>query len=653
MLSRRIRCHACGERSRYSSSSGIEHFQCHACQAWNFLDQNGDYIDPPQAHIERSRASSPSFTIQSSQTLQQKPQVFCSTCVQNQQIYSEALANYLPDEKHPQYAKYENELPQYKAKLEARYPQICKRCAPIAQKAIHDADYQSLSSNAERLMHTGRTSRRSMSPQHAQGRDNNSKLLMRILLNMAGVLCWLSILYEVLWHAYSILMLRMAAAVPEDAMRDGMLSRPKASQCFEQASRSIFSLSCCNEIATNMPKALLVSALLLWYNAGLKKLYDPYTRYTIISGQKQHLMVSAMTLAMRTTAYKVLSQQNLALTAAQAVAAHAFTLIFTLISYAVASSIIRPQKWKIEGNMMPRPEDQDILGQMAGPARETHTPYASPTAPSILLRDHQSPSFPIGSLANQSTRYPNTRLPPSPPGSDHGDPMDIEPDPLTMTTPSRTGQGWEGMRTNILSLDDELRAKQERQRSTAPQPWLRSGATFSPFRGQLPPAPSSQEKRLRNPTSQVPRFKETSVSQQQNFLNQMREGIARGRGFGASRAMSVETEASDITTDARSRTRGQLDLDHSSAWHLPGDGANATGLEDMFSGSFQIAEPSAGDAISQPSAQTQVQDLSLPIVASLLGACAMSLLLGIALDIGSVRRPVCLFLVQALELIGY
>ena len=169
-------------------------------------------------------------------------------------------------------------------------------------------------------------------------------------------------------------------------------------------------------------------------------------------------------------------------------------------------------------------------------------------------------------------------------------------------------KGWEDMRSNLFSIEDDLRSKQERQKFQAAQNAHKLSynprADQSPFRGRLPQAPMSMERRLRNPISQVPQFKEPPVTQQKNFLDQMREGIDKGKPFARDAAArrprprtpaTIDDDASDImsTTEfspAAARTRGNLDL-RPSDWHLPADATAATGLEDLFGGnSFRISE---------------------------------------------------------------
>jgi hypothetical protein len=181
----------------------------------------------------------------------------------------------------------------------------------------------------------------------------------------------------------------------------------------------------------------------------------------------------------------------------------------------------------------------------------------------------------------------------------------VRPTTVSQRFGAPSPKGWEDMRSNLFSIEDDLRDKSERQKFQAAQNAHKLSynprADPSPFRGRLPQAPMSMERRLRNPVSQVPQFKEPPVTQQKNFLDQMREGIDKGKPFARDAASRLrprtpaDDDASDIvsTTEfspAAARTRGNLDL-RPSDWHLPADATAATGLEDLFGGnSFRISE---------------------------------------------------------------
>jgi phage FluMu protein Com len=714
---RRIHCHFCGARSAHAKGSGIPEFQCASCEAINFLDAQGNILDTPLAAAapathEPKQKLFESFTRDPAADPargHQMQQVFCNTCLHNQQCYNDTLANYLPDEEHPQYAEYEASLPAYKKSLEERYPQICVTCAPKAQLKINRADYYSVTDNLNKT-HRKANRRRGASPVPAvDSRDDWHKASMRMGLGLLGLIAWASIAAQVFWHAYGIWDTMLGRGeVPVDSMEDSGFE-PTLRTCLATAVLLRPETSCHRLFGEYMPKILLANLCLVWYNHGLRAYYNPLIRYDHITGQKQHFVIQALVMAIRTISYVVLSDKSRIseMKWSQIVAMHGATIVFIVGGRYLSRGAIEIHKWRLNNRMMPKPEDQDVLGQYAGPATEKHVPQASSRLPfDIHAKKHREP-FPIQALAPQRSTYGsnvwNTFAggpPPSPQGSDSTveDPMDLDSNPPAesrmpgvpenrtynpyaatasgrQVRPSTASQrfgapspkGWEDMRSNLFSIEDDLRAQQERQKFQAAQNAHKLSynprADQSPFRGRLPQAPMSMERRLRNPISQVPQFKEPPVTQQKNFLDQMREGIDKGKPFARDAAnrrprprTPADDDASDImsTTEfspAAARTRGNLDL-RPSDWHLPSDTAAATGLEDLFGGnSFRISEspelmPRSGE--QRPAPRSMPAGTRWTMIAT-----AVLVLLGVfVFNVPVVKRWVCLGLYDLLVSAG-
>jgi hypothetical protein len=664
---RRIHCHFCGARSSHAKGSGIPNFQCTSCEAHNFLDAQGNIIDTPYtaaASAERSHKPFESFTRDPASDPargHQAQQVFCNTCLHNQQVYNESLANYLPDEDHPRYREYEAALPKWRKELEARYPQICVACAPRAQLKINRADYYSVTDNLNKTQMKA-SRRRGLSPgMVAESRDDGHKMSMRALLGLLGLIMWASVIAQVFWHAYgawNAMVWRAGVGVEEDVFaEDKLVLNTTLKTCFAAAYRLQTDKSCHRLFGSYMPQFLLANLCLLWYNHGLRAYYNPKVRYDHITGQKQHFWIQLIVMVIRTGAYLGLSDESRLgeMKWSHIAAVHGATIVVMLGGRMLSRRAIQIHKWRLNRRMMPKPEEQDVLGQYAGPATEKHIPQASSRLPfDIHAKKHKEP-LSIGALAPQRSPYGSNLWnrftggpPPSPQGSDSTveDPMDLDsappaesrmpgvPDNRTYnpyaaittgrqvrasTVSQRFGapspKGWEDMRTNLFSIEDDLRSNTERQKFQAAQNAhklsYRPPVEQSPFRGRLPQAPMSMERRLRNPVSQVPQFREPPVTQQKNFLDQMRAGIDKGKPFGRyashlttpqknrsrNAAVDFDDDASDImsTTEdhspAAARTRGNLDL-RPSEWQLASDAAAAaTGLEDLFGGnSFRISE---------------------------------------------------------------
>jgi hypothetical protein len=78
--------------------------------------------------------------------------VFCDTCLRNQRLYTNLLAEFLPDEDDAEYEKYLAAYDDYKVELEERYPQVCKDCLPRVQAQIRSANHVARADNLARIM---------------------------------------------------------------------------------------------------------------------------------------------------------------------------------------------------------------------------------------------------------------------------------------------------------------------------------------------------------------------------------------------------------------------------------------------------------------------------------------------------------------------
>lgn len=696
-FARRIHCHFCGARSQYSKSSGIPEFQCSSCEAVNFLDRKGNIVDTPASVAVQSqhqnaepRPTFQTFTQELPETLNhQQNQAFCKTCLHNQQVYMETLTNYLPDEDHPEYQKFEDALPQFKKNLDERYPQICKKCAPQAQRKINRADYyagtQNLAMLGRKTQARGFASARGL-------RDDWGKWSMRLLLDIMGLVYHASLLAQVAWHVYGIFVTVTNTNTEEfDSTDFAFEATPSA--CVQQSLRMRFDSICYQSYSTYMTRALLTSACLLWYNPGLKGWYHHTHRMEAVTGQTEHFRMQLIMLVVRAIAYYKLSNSafTAGLTTQQLLAAHGFTILFLAVVQWVSNRAIRCVVFKLKLNMMPRPEERDVLGALAGPEDERITPQASSIPPSQLFARDRTAPFPIGNLAPKRSTYQTSTIP-SPPPSDEtdeeGDAMDMDWQPSLQSqmpgakidrtyrpklSPSRRtqqsvrsmynhgtsqGLGWSGVRDELFGIQDHLHSGAERKlKEEEEKAKLRYQPPVeqSPFRGRLPQAPMSMERKLRNPITQVS-FKKTPVTKQQNFLQQMRSGIEQSKTFikepeakkqDALARFQINDDDDDEFSPAKTRTRGGLELKEST-WTLPTDVPQATGLEDLFGGSFNIADGPAITFAAENRRQDQGKMLKLAFVVALPIAAV-----AVGWNVKAVRRVVCMWLVDKLEALGY
>lgn len=663
-------CHYCGKRSGYRK--GTSEFQCPACDARNFFDARGNVADPPAFEEPLTSQQAPNLRSSFSEgghIHQQQEQTFCNRCLNNQRIYVESLARYLPDdvdESDPIYRKFEAALPAYKAQLEQRYPQVCKRCAYNVQKKVHEADYDGSSRNA------AATTRRKIGRSGDIGsRDDWYRSSMRLILSLAGAAVYISLLVQAAWHIYGIMVILFPPVIGDD-----FLVEPGLKACAKEALISHFDQSCYDHLGEYILTALFVTACLLWYNHGIRQWYHSTHRIGSIIGQMEHFWIQVAMLVGRSLAWYALSTVEVSFgwTSKQVLAAHSFSIVLLLLGQRASELPIKTERWKIQGRFMPDPGREDVFGATAGPSEEASSGEASSIPPVKLFARDERP-FPISTLAQRNSEprgYSRLNInsipPPSPPDSpsvsDHGDAMEIDsPYNTNRSAPLQTGSiyssgvaqssGWTGMRNEMWSLQGQARAGEPRKRSIAEQSARLESqpcAEPSPFRGRLPAAPMSMERRLRAPVSQL-KFKETPQSEKKDFMERMR-GNRTGSNGHSSTHLNHETGPrhdrnlfdNDLDfSPARARTRGNLDL-YDSGWRLPEDGRQTTELEELLGGqSFSLEDRPAVDIV--PIVKPSMR-LSPSFWLSLLGILA-------ALFFPPVRRFWALWLYRKIDELGY
>lgn len=636
-------------------------------------------------------------------------QQFCERCLTNQRIYMESLSKYLPDEDHPRYQEYEDALPKFKQDLEKRYPQVCKVCAPKAQNRIHQADMFGKRQQMDIMARDSQDRmKRASSPSSARERDDWSKWVLRLVLRIVGMTVYMSLLIQMGWHAYGIVTTfratrRTDAIHQQDDFMTDFVFEPTFKECVGMCYFLHFDLSCFQHFSRVVSKALIVSLCLLWYHHGIKYWFHHTHRIEAVHGQSEHLWIQIIVLAIRTIAWFRLSDDSYTagLTTPQLLGAHGLMILFLPLAQRVSERLIKAERWTMQGKIMPRAEWRDVFSETAGPAIERYDRQASSLPPVRLFPRDDTPL----SISNLAPRRPESRgfgaftsayaPPPSPPDSQSvsdDDEMDIDSTPHARShmpgapvdrrfRPS-TAQakrplvrstynyqytqptGWGAVRNELFDIDDSTRVAEERKRQAdeerAKLRYQPAPADPNPFRGRLPPAPMSMERRLRNPPAQV-QFKKQPLSQQQDFMKQMRDSVEKGKGYSTKKGTTTVPNkqgarfqndsggmesSEDEYSPAKSRTKGQLEL-HDSGWRLKSDLAKPTGLEDLFGGqSFSIADEPGIKIVAVPRRSVDVPWKSV------VGVGLLAVLVA-AWNIPPVRRTVCLWLVQQLERGGY
>ncbi|CAK1363381.1 hypothetical protein CB0940_04540 [Cercospora beticola] len=608
MLFSRIRCHFCGSKQPYPKD--VVEFQCSGCEAVNYLDGKGNIIDTPQRAASPPPQTMPdnrpflSFTKPLPDALEhQQKQAFCRTCTQNQHLYNRILAEYLPEdleENSREYRMKMRALPKYKAELEQKYPQVCKKCAAVAQTMINRADYYAMSQNAAKLV---QDTRRRGGKAATRTRDSTDKKIMRNLLRMLGVLLFLGYMAQIAFHAYGILHTLFGISTEETEVN--AVLAPHLRECVQQTFRFTFDNSCYGVFSSLVPKALALSTVLLWFNPSLKLWYHHTKRIEAIDGQQTYFYMQLIILLVRSWSWYTMSSGSSAtkLEREQTIAIHGFTILFMLVTQAVANRNIKAVQWTMKGKIMPKPSERDILGAVAGPAHEHHTPKPSSKDPwKYLRRDDTTQQFDINSLApkaEQPVLRPTTRYlarQPSPEFSDYGDgdfdAMETDDRPVMRSSqrmldsrpnlqPRHTYSNqanaaplaFGDVRNQLSGVSSQMdqeaeRLREEQAQKLHYQPQQRQ----SPFYGSLPPAPMSMERRLRNPVFRPAVPEQVPLSQQKDFMAQMRRGVKP-------------------VTFPEKGTNFQL---KQSSWVLPGD-VKETGIEERFNTSFKLDDEQPGN----------------------------------------------------------
>lgn len=183
--------------------------------------------------------------------------LFCSTCLKNQHLVSQALASYLPPPDAPDYAEYVKAEAEYLRGLEERYPQVCKRCEPKVQERIRAAGYAAKTDHLRRMMDRTR----------GVGIQFRNAGWKSPLVTLGGVGWFLSLGGQILWDGLSIL----ESSEERHGLRDAQ-DPVSGLMCLQQIIRSSGSISYCTELLYSaLGLALLLGVLSSWWNPTLQE----------------------------------------------------------------------------------------------------------------------------------------------------------------------------------------------------------------------------------------------------------------------------------------------------------------------------------------------------------------------------------------------
>ena len=120
---------------------------------------------------------------------------FCDRCEKNQTIVNRCLAEWLPEEDDPEYAKKEKSLPQYQAQLEEQFPQVCESCIARVQGRIRQAGYAAKAEAVGRKLE--------QSKKYQDTTHTPRQLLTLAIIWLAKYTYIASLIATLLWHVFS------------------------------------------------------------------------------------------------------------------------------------------------------------------------------------------------------------------------------------------------------------------------------------------------------------------------------------------------------------------------------------------------------------------------------------------------------------------
>ncbi|KAF2431798.1 hypothetical protein EJ08DRAFT_695950 [Tothia fuscella] len=555
---RNLTCFYCNTESQQQRKGKLRKWQCETCEAVNHLDENGDITEPPNTAtpkaIRYANQPSRSFSYSPSSSPQDSTNLFCRICVQNHHFYNENLANFLPDDDDPQYPAYEAALPEYKAQLAERYPQVCADCAPKVNKSLRDATHMARSDHLQRMMDRTRSGRIKI--------KRGGWHVKHFIMIAIGVVWWVSLLSQVLWHVLAVLPTKSRRGLASDST-----STPP--WCVVDALKAREVTSCCFNTFTSWTRyGLLLGAPVFWWNS---KMYSKLSSRTgQLKGVGQYLALQFLVLILRFYAFSKLTHWTSLPGDIPLEAGHAVMIVLLLGTTAISLRIIELK----EKPLVVFTGLQPIVGAPS---------TALPPPLDQTKHTHITSSFPISALA------PPRRSPSVDPGYETGYSTSTTHSAIS-TTASTNEEDYdaeismEWTPTNTPKMLEPRRPIQLPQHTQMQQLFSQP----SPFYGTLPLPPVPPAHKARKPLAP---FIPASQAKKDNFLNELMN--SRNHNGGGNSANFGGQIRGDYTFAAPKMRDRQFEFAE-------------TGLEGLFNSAFSLQGPTAnGNASGRGGDETE------------------------------------------------
>lgn len=233
--------------------------------------------------------------------MSQENNIFCATCLKNQNIYVTTLSTYFPDPSDPRYAEYEARFPEFKANLEKRYPQVCADCVSLVNNRLQSMSYLT---RAENLRVTLDKTRRGLVQRRRRG--------WRDLAIFLGSLAWFgSILCQFVWHMMGVA-----------AVQGGGGGLP---QCLFLPLKRSTNTVCLEAVNDILPWAHKLGLVSIWWN---NRLLDSVHGAGRLAKLNDYYFLQIVFLGIRFFTYRMIRNMD---ETAPSEAAHAFMLVFIAV----------------------------------------------------------------------------------------------------------------------------------------------------------------------------------------------------------------------------------------------------------------------------------------------------------------------------------
>ncbi|QGA13471.1 hypothetical protein EYB26_001121 [Talaromyces marneffei] len=478
LLTRRLRCFYCGQRSASKKSTSVREWCCEHCEAVNYLDENGEITDPPTTVTDNPAIPNDTQSPFESAGFDQTG-LFCSKCVRNQHLLMKALGSYLPDSDDPTYPIYEQQYPQYRRKMEETYPQVCENCEQKVNRRIRQTGYEA---KADHLRRTMERSKMSRAVQKARRRN------WRSILVVAGALgYWMSVVGQL-----------VSDLIGACGLLDKIAGQhwPLESKNLSFISDAVSYIGYSSEDLAGI--ALLLGALSIWWNPKIHHKVEGLSGR--ILGLNQYYECQLIVMVARFAVWAWLKDTS-RMEPSFPAAVHAIMILFMSVATVFSQRLVHydTRPLVLWSNLTP----------VASPRQQKIVPQSVPTtkAQGVPFQQDMFQRFPLEKLSMpRESPKPNTQMATPP----------LEPEDSMDWTPSVAQE----IRPMFVTSKPEATPQVVSHKSI--------------FQGALPAAPRPPAWQLRNPINQKPSTPvpvsnvfQTSRTSQQSLLDNEQNNIPR------------------------------------------------------------------------------------------------------------------------------